>query len=133
LRINRRFNLTLTFIFFNYAGMQTLRPLSPRLVPLFAALLGAGCGSSEGGGETGTTTEPLYAMMVQVYADEDRTVYTYLSNTLDIDATVDLADAREFPGVANFAPVDGNLLISSGLAPSITAFRINDAFEWQER
>lgn len=99
-----------------------------------AAALVAGCGgdnSSESVSE-GTTDEPLYAMMVQVYDPEDRTVYVSLSNTLDISST-SLHAAREFPSVANLAPVGGRLLISSGSEPSITEFDITDEFRWIER
>jgi hypothetical protein len=80
----------------------------------------------------GTETAPLYAMMVQVYDQDDRTVYVSLSKTLDIGETVDLGKAREFPGVANFAPVGGRLLISSGIEPKITAFDISEDLKWTE-
>lgn len=78
-------------------------------------------------------TGPLYAMMVQVYGPDDRTVYVHLSNTLDLGPGIDLATAREFPGVANFAAIGGRLLISSGTAPVITSFDISDDFGWIER
>jgi hypothetical protein len=73
---------------------------------------------------------PLYAMMIQVYGDEDRSVYVYLSDGLNLPSELDLSSAREFPGVANFAAVGGRLLISSGVAPDITSYRISDDKQW---
>jgi hypothetical protein len=75
---------------------------------------------------------PLYAMMIQVYGTDDRTVYVHLSNTLDFGTTVDLAKTREFAGVANFAPVAGRILVSSGSAPAITEYEISDDLQWRE-
>lgn len=82
--------------------------------------------------DAGEESDPLYAMMVQVYDTEDRTVYVYLSDTLDVGPEVDLKQAREFPGVANFAPVGGRLLISSGIEPTITAYEIDEKLKWNE-
>lgn len=99
-----------------------------------ALALATGCASdstSESSSE-GTTEEPLYAMMIQVYDPEDRTVYVSLSNTLDISSTF-LESAREFPSVANLATVAGRLLISSGSEPSITEFDVTDDLDWIER
>jgi len=86
-----------------------------------------------GGGGAATYDEPLYAMMVQVYSvdGEDRTVYAYLTNSLEL-GEIDLGSAREFPGVANFVPLAGRLLVSSGIAPSVTEFDVSDDFEWSE-
>jgi hypothetical protein len=78
-----------------------------------------------------TSTGPVYALMTQVYDVDDRSVYVSLSNTLDINA-VDLAQAREFPGVANLAGIGGRLLISSGLEPSITEYSISDDLSWHQ-
>lgn len=97
------------------------------------ALVG-GC-SSDSSSEAvseGTMEEPLYAMMIQVYDPEDRTVYLSLSNTLDISST-SLETAREFASVANFAAVAGRILVSSGSEPSITEFDVTDDFAWLER
>jgi hypothetical protein len=82
--------------------------------------------SADGSGES------LYAMMVQVYDAEDRTVYAHLSHTLDLASEVDLSQAREFPSVANFAPVGGRLLVSSGIEPAITEFDIGEDLSWSE-
>jgi hypothetical protein len=75
---------------------------------------------------------PVYALMTQVYRDDDRDVYVYLSSTLDIPG-VALAEAREFGGVANLAPIGGRLLISSGEQPVITAFEITPDLKWVEK
>lgn len=101
----------------------------------FALLaLASGC-SGEGASESideGTAEQPLYAMMIQVYDPQDRTVYLSLSHTLDIEST-SLDSAREFASVANFAAVDGRILVSSGSKPSITEFEVSDDFHWNER
>jgi len=95
------------------------------------ALFGVGCGegSEHDGSDAASDEGPLYAMMIQVYDPEDRTVYVSLSDTLDIDS-VALSDAREFPGVANFAAIGGRLLISSGSVPEITEFEITANHTW---
>jgi len=110
-------------------------PRRRTLVSSFVLLgLATGCASDSTSEaiEEGTTEEPLYAMMIQVYDPEDRTVYLSLSHTLDIEST-SLESAREFPSVANFAAVDGRLLVSSGSTPSITEFEVTDDFHWNER
>jgi hypothetical protein len=76
--------------------------------------------------------QPLYALMTQVYAVDDRTVYVTLSDTLDLSA-ISLDDARELNGVANLAAVGGALLISDGEQPVITRYDITDEDEWVER
>jgi hypothetical protein len=87
--------------------------------------------AADGGG--GKDTAPLYAMMTQVYGtDDDRTVYLSLSHTLDLDG-VDLKEAREFPGVANFETVGGRILVSSGQGPEIYEFDITEDLKWIER
>jgi hypothetical protein len=122
-------------------GHPMIRSSLLSLPILCALLLGANAcqeGSAPGsgaGGEGGGPTfrDPLYAMMVQVYSvdGEDRTVYAYLTHSLEL-GDIDLASAREFPGVANLVPLDGRLLVSSGLEPSITEFDISDDLEWSE-
>lgn len=79
-----------------------------------------------------SSDKPVYAMMTQVYGTDDRTVYLSLSNTLDL-TSIDLKRAREFPGVANFAAVGGRILVSSGQAPLITAFEIDEQLRWKEQ
>jgi hypothetical protein len=85
----------------------------------------------DGGDGDPTFDDPLYALMTQVYAVEDRTVYATLSDTLDL-TEVDLDGSREFNGVANFAAVGGALLVSDGERPVITRFQITDEHEWIE-
>jgi len=101
--------------------------------------LAAGCSSStsetpnggNGAGADAGAAGPLYAMMLQVYGTEDRTVYVSLSNTLDITST-NIETAREFPGVANLAAIGGKLLISSGIEPKITEFEFGANNAWIE-
>lgn len=137
----------------NRATELSSRPWVPLLaalvLPLSGALLTAACGDradgdGEGSGGRGGTgsghagegggtnfERPLYAMMIQVYDTEDRTVYAHLTDSLDL-GEIELPQAREFASVANFVPYDGKLLVSSGLAPKITEYEISDAFEWTE-
>ena len=107
---------------------RTTAGLAVALVQLLAGCGGDGPAQAPGhdGGEG-----PLYAMMVQVYSTDDRTVYVSLSDTLDVNS-VPLAEAREFPGVANLGAIGGRLLISSGAVPEITEFRITSRHEWVE-
>lgn len=97
------------------------------------ALFATGCGdgSSQPRGDGARSEGPLYAMMIQVYDADDRTVYVSLSDSIDID-TVSLSEAREFPGVANLGAIGGRLLISSGSEPEITEFDITADHEWLE-
>ena len=98
-----------------------------------AAVLAVGCGNGGTSQEQSAATyaDPLYAMMIQVYDPEDRTVYVSLSKTLDIGST-HLDEAREFASVANFAEIDGKILVSSGSGPTITEFDVSDDFAWRE-
>jgi hypothetical protein len=104
-------------------------------LPLAAALLLAACGDEATiitAGE-GSLEGPVYAMMSHVFSDTgDRTVYVSVTNTLDV-AALSLDAAREFGGVANYHAEGGRLLISSGEAPTITAYDIDDGMVWHER
>lgn len=99
-----------------------------------AAVASTGCSGGEVDGEPAGAagSSALYAMMTQVYDTEDRTVYVTLSHSLELPSELDLSQAREFPSVANFAPVGGRLLVSSGIEPSITEFEISEELEWTE-
>lgn len=74
---------------------------------------------------------PVYALVTQVYGPEDRTVYFWLTDTLDPEE-VTLKDAREYPGVTNLNVVGERVLVSSGQEPTITEFEIGPDLEWQE-
>jgi hypothetical protein len=78
-----------------------------------------------------TGTDPLYAMMIQVYTPDDRIVYVHLTKDLDV-STIDLSQAREFASVANFAGIDGRILVSSGSEPEITEYGISNDLAWTE-
>lgn len=104
------------------------------------ALVGASLGAlacSDGGGNSSadaappTGSDPLYAMMIQVYTADDRIVYAHLSKDLEVGA-VDLAQAREFASVANFAGIGGRIYVSSGTEPEITEYGISNELEWTE-
>lgn len=107
-------------------------------VRIVQPLSGAGAGGGEptgAGGTAGSAADPsgsVYAMMINVYGvDESRTVYIFLSDTLDVAPTLD--EAFEVPGVGNFAAIGGRLLISSGDAPVITEYDISSDLTFQER
>ena len=117
-----------------------MRNLNRDVGLLLATLtMAIGCGGGDGpdaapggGAAAGPGGTPVYALMTQVYRDDDRDVYVSLSNTLDL-TEVSLSEAREFGGVANLAPVGGRLLISNGEQPIITAFDITADLKWVER
>jgi hypothetical protein len=73
----------------------------------------------------------VYAMLYIVWSDAGPTSYVALSNSLDGGA-VPLGESREFAGYGSIATIDGQLLVSSGDAPSITRYQIADALTWQE-
>ena len=99
---------------------------------LLSTLLGCSDEDSARDGDTSTAVEPLYAMLTQVYDTEDRTVYVSLRHSLDLPSQLELSDSREFASVANFAPVGGRLLVSSGIEPSITEFEISEDLAWTQ-
>ncbi len=117
-----------------------MRPLLSSLsvlTLLLAALGSAACSSDGDSGDDGTDeapatgTDPLYAMMIQVYTPDDRIVYVHLSKNLDV-SNIDLSKAREFASVANFAGVDGRILVSSGTEPEIQEFGISNDLKWSD-
>jgi hypothetical protein len=118
-----------------FHGVETSTGARARLATLFAiglTNLAIACGDQGDSTSASDTGDgPLYAMMIQVYDPEDRTVYVSLSDSLDVDS-VPLSDAREFPGVANLAVIGGRLLVSSGSAPEITEFDITSHHDWVE-
>lgn len=75
----------------------------------------------------------VYAMMTQVYTEDDRNVYITLSDDIDLEGDITLDGTREFAGVANIAAIGGKLLVSDGERPLISAFDIDDDLEWHER
>src|SRR5262245_4780605 len=115
----------------NLHKSRSLSSAVPALGLGLALALATSCGGEGSDTPNDTADGPLYAMMVQVYSPEDRTVYVSLSNTLDITDT-NLESSKEFPGVANLAAIGGRLLISSGAEPKITEYEISDSQRWIE-
>jgi len=104
----------------------------PRHLALSATLAVAACDPADDADDAGAGEDlPVYALMTQVYDADDRTVYIALTDTLDVDA-IALDEAREFGGVANFAPIGGKLLVSDGESPTITEYTITDDLAWHE-
>lgn len=117
-------------------GSQPSLRLAAVCALLGASLATTACGDdarvvNAATGAPPTGTDPLYAMMIQVYTSDDRIVYVRLSEDLTV-GNVDLSQAREFPSVANFAGIDGRILVSSGTEPEITEFGISDDLDWTE-
>jgi hypothetical protein len=76
---------------------------------------------------------PVYALHVIVFdPDFNATSYVLLSDRLDLDA-VSLAGAREFPGWATMAAVNGEVLIASEGDPRVTRYTIDAARGWHQR
>lgn len=100
-----------------------------------AALATSACGDDGADRTTvaapATGSAPLYAMMIQVYSADERSVYVHLSRDLEL-GTLDLGQAREFPSVANFTGIGGRILVSSGTEPVITEFGVSDDLTWTE-
>lgn len=105
------------------------------VAPIGAALLLAACddGATVIGPSEASKTGPVYALASTVFSPTgDRNVYFSVHPSIDVQ-DLSLADAREYGGVANYSAVAGRLLISSGEAPTITAFDVDDGMAWHER
>jgi hypothetical protein len=106
-------------------------------VPLTLALLLGACSSDDAvlftpEEEGGAMAGPVYMLSTSVFgADDDRTVYMALGNTLDPPA-FSLDEARESPGVASSASIDGYLYVSDGQQPLITRYQVTDDLRWIE-
>ena len=91
----------------------------------------AGSGSldhGEGGAEGGDagTSNPLYAVMYQVYDDAGSTSYLNLLDSLDIDE-VDLSQAREFGGGRAFIQsYEGKLFVGDAESPTVTRYAVGE-------
>jgi len=89
-----------------------------------------GAGAAAGSDSSGS---PVYVLQVAIFdVNFDRTVYFHLSDSLDLDPNLDITKDRGFPGVADFRPVGGRLLISSGEKPTITEYNIEEDLAWTE-
>jgi hypothetical protein len=75
---------------------------------------------------------PVYALHVIVFdPDFNATSYVLLSDTLDLQ-TVSLRSAREFPGWATMAAVNGEVLIANEGDPRVTRYTIDAGLGWHE-
>lgn len=104
------------------------------LLALVTASFAVGCGDdgSDAAGEPGNEEKPLYVMMSQVYDTSDRTIFYPVTNTLDPTERVTLEDAHQEAGVANLQTAGGKVLVSSGSAPRVTSYTVDDDFNWVE-
>lgn len=74
---------------------------------------------------------PLYALqLTQLDPEDNYTTYILLADTVDLPSQVTLDRAREFPGYASIASVDGRLLIASATDPSVTSYTATPELDW---
>jgi hypothetical protein len=107
----------------------------PRPLLLTTALFGSLAWSC--GGSDSEIPEPalehLYAFQTFVYqADETTLSYVGLTDTIDVEGTLDLADAREFRSYSFISSIGGKLLVSLGEAPEIIQYDVQSAALWHE-
>ena len=108
--------------------------VSHLLVALVATGLLGGCSDDRADREEGSSREerPLYVMMSQIFDTSDRTIFYPVMNTLDPTEPITLADAHQEPGVANLQAAAGRVLVSSGTAPRVTSYSVDDDFQWKQ-
>lgn len=83
---------------------------------------------------TSAESAHLYALQTFVYGVDDTVLsYVALTEDLSVKGELSLGDAREFPGYAFIAAVDGKLLLSSGEEPAIIQFDVKAKEAWEER
>lgn len=97
--------------------------------PLLLASL-AGCSDSDDAKPASKGDGPLYALLTQVFNDEDRTSYVQLTESLDDPISLD--KAREFGGLTNIAAFDGDVLVSAGDQPLIKRYEISNDLAWHD-
>lgn len=98
---------------------------------VFAIVL-VGCGGNgSGDARPGTTLAARYAVVSGIFGEEGPTTYVSTIGSLDV-SSLDLADAREFPGLASAAASQGKLFVSDAEAPEVTRFDVSDEGTWTE-
>ena len=95
---------------------------------LAIALAVPACGSSPGEGAIGGQ----YALVTVVFSDDERTTYVNLLESLDQLSSIDLADAREFPGLAGVVTLGGKLFVYSADAPTVSRYTPAGTGAWAE-
>jgi hypothetical protein len=86
----------------------------------------------ETGGAAEARLGPVYALHVIVFdPDFNATSYVLLSDTLDLE-NVSLRAAREFPGWATIAAVNGEVLIANEGDPRVTRYTVDGDLGWHE-
>lgn len=76
------------------------------------------------------TKQALYAAVI-VFGEDSPMTYVSTIDSLDIES-LDLEEAREFPGLASAAASQGKLFVSSAEAPEITRFDVSDRGVWRD-
>jgi hypothetical protein len=88
-----------------------------------------GQGELGGGGGlgSGATSDPLFAVMYQIYDDSSSTSYLSLLDTLDMDE-IDVSKAREYgEGRAFVQTYGGKLFVGDAMTPTVTRYSVDDA------
>lgn len=95
---------------------------------------GGGTGETDGGPitDTGIPQKPLYALGTLIFNQTSSTTYISLLDTLDTQADVTTAAAREFAGYAAASAAAGKVIVSDGESPKITRFAIGEDKSWTE-
>jgi hypothetical protein len=78
-----------------------------------------------------TEPEPVYALLYVVWSDDGPTGYVALSHSLEMSDEA-FRNAREFPGYATLAAVNGQLLVAEAEEPTITRYSVTDELTWQD-
>lgn len=79
-----------------------------------------------------SSSKPIYALGILVFGNGAQTTYLQLLDSFDTQPNVTLASAREFAGYAAASASDGKLIVSSGDAPKITRYAIDEDKRWTE-
>jgi hypothetical protein len=94
------------------------------LLSLGACLLG--CSDDKDAGTSGDKGGPLYAIMYEVYDNEDSNSYLSLLSSLDVDA-IDPKQAREYAGGRAFVQTyDGFLYVGEATTPRVTRYSVSE-------
>lgn len=91
-------------------------------------------GTEDGGGSPGVAggTKPLFALGIETVSLAGGTSYVTFLDSLDAQADVTLAQAREFPNYAPVTAAGGKLFVNSGEAPLISRYAVGDDKSWTD-
>lgn len=109
--------------------LRTASPASSRRVatlalalPLFAAACGSSDDDAPGGGGGG----PFYVIATAISDADDANTYVKVMDHIE-EGELDIATAREFPGWSDLKVHNGAVFVSSGEAPRVYRFQVDDS------